>query len=241
MAFSIPFLRLRKHIELDVYTNHGGLHEGEFLGRANRNPHMSKCPLGDGKTRQSYQARPISISSCYGMREARKKSLFLRSWMDWELVHSNREVSCNGMVPDLLNLDENHTHQLNGFAERHGIKVIKCVPPFQVRCAEEVQFIMSQSPFSPQCLSYPSGVTSFKYQHGVNFFIYINEMLDARWNFKAGDDIVMFTPLSDRPLKITTHYSPETFDYLADKNKPLRDSNAFTLKIKSIKEKDMYN
>tara|TARA_R110000823_G_scaffold240259_1_gene365295 strand:- start:196 stop:921 length:726 start_codon:yes stop_codon:yes gene_type:complete len=240
MSFSMPFLRLRKHIELDVYTNHGGLHEGKFLGRANRNPAMSKCPLAEGKTNKSYKARPVSISSCYGVREARKKSLFLRSWIDWELVHNNREISCNAMVPDLLHIDENHTPQLNGFAEHHGIKVIKCVPPFQVKCSEDVQFIMSQSPFSPHCLSFPSGITSFKHQHAVNFFIYINEMLDARWGFNTGDDIVMFTPLSDRPLKVINHYSPETFNYLSEKNAPLRDSNAFTLKIKSIKNMSGY-
>lgn len=234
MSLKLPFLTLRRHIELDVYTKHGGVHEGRFFGKPERNSHMAQPPLAEGKSSKSFQARPVSISSCYGILEARKRGVFLKSWTDWELTINNNEVSCNAQMPDLLHIDDNHTPQGNGFAEKHSLKIIKCIPPFQVKCEEDVHFVMSQSPFSPQCLSFPSGVTSFKHQHAVNFFMYLNSVMNARWNFKAGEDIMMFVPLSDRPLKVNNHYDPDTYAYLSEVNTPLRDRFAFSLKRKSL-------
>lgn len=234
----MPFLTLRRHIELNVYTQHGGIHDKGFLDKPSQSPHMKKPKIFDSWKTGYFPVMQVSISTCFGLIEIQRRSMALKSWMDWEMSLTSGGVSHNEMNQGLIHLDMSHTGQTNGFADRHGVEVVKVCPPFSVECREDVDFIMSQSPFSPQCLSYIGGVTNFKFQHAINFFIYLARDRPGKWQFNSGDDLVNFTPLSDRPLKIMHHYDKEYYEYLQHKTLPLTKHNSFQKRRKAHNVKE---
>lgn len=219
MLFSIPFLTLRKHIELDVYTHHAAVKESNPI---------------KVRSKSNYMKRPVdaipnsaSMSSCYGYVELLKRSAILHSWMDWDMiVFEDGIVSTMSAIPTSINLF-NHTHLASEFAKSKNVTIVKCDPSIKVECKEDISFVLSAPPFPLQKIGMPSGILDFKHQHDINFFMYIEGSTAGKWEFKLGDQLVALTAMSDRPLNVRTHYDKAHYNYLCERSVPLTKNCAY--------------
>lgn len=232
----IPFLTLRRHIELNVYTFHAGL-DFRFLDRCERSSYM-KNPDNSAKSKKIFNRKDISISTCYGLIELQKRSLALKAWQDFEFTMKDGIMHSECMDPDLLWWTDGHTPQTNGFSERHGITVVKLDSPYHVECTEDIDFVMTPSPFGHQCVSFVGGITNYKYQHATSMFAYFKRSENGRWLFNAGDDMVNITPMSDRPLKVNHHLDKDYHAILGQKHAPLSVTSSFLKRRKADQEKN---
>ncbi len=231
----IPFLTLRRHIELNVYTFHAAL-DFSFLDRCERSSYMRR-PGSAANSKKIFNRNDISISTCYGLIELQKKSLAFKAWQDFEFTMKDGVVNFDCVNPDLFLWTDSHTSQTNGFSERHGLTVVKIESPYYVECTEDIDFVMTPSPFGHQCLCYVGGITNYKYQHATSMFAYFKRSEDGRWRFNAGDDMVNITPMSDRPLKVIHHFDKDYHAMLGQKMNPLTVTNSFLKRRKADQEK----
>lgn len=232
----IPFLTLRRHIELNVYTFHAGL-DFRYLDRCERSPYM-QSPQIASKMRKRFDPNSITFSSCYGLLELQKRSLALKAWQDFEFTMEDGNINLECMEAQLMRWTGGHTDQTNGFAERHGLVIAKIDSPYFIECAEDIDFVMSASPFGHQCFCYVGGVTNYKYQHATNIFAYFKKSQNGRWLFNAGDDMVNITPMSDRPLKVNHHLDMDYHKLLGEKMRPLSATHSFLKRRKADRGKN---
>jgi len=232
----IPYLTLRRHIELNVYKNHAAISD-DYLNRCMKSPHM-KSPDSATRVRKQFSLDDVSISTCYGLIELQKRSLALKAWQDFEFTMMNGAMDLQSAAPELFYWTDGHTHRTNGFSEKHGITVAKIESPFLVECKEDIDFVMTPSPMGYQCVSFVGGITNYKYQHATSMFAYFKRDENGRWLFKAGDDMVNITPMSDRPLKVNHHLDKKYYETLQQKSRPMSVTNSFLKRRKADQEKN---
>ena len=200
----LPFLTRRRHIELFVYPAVPELMDMRYIDATS-------------KSKKTWMNRKVhadsSVSSCYGLIEMQKKSVTVQSWLDviykwdgnnWAYEITDRNLSFADIHPE---------QQTNGWGKKHGIDVLKVMPPYFAECSEDIDFILSASPFSHANFCIPSGLVSFKYTHDFNFFIYFHRDHPVENFVKAGDNLVNYTPMSDRPVKVHEIWSPEKINF----------------------------
>lgn len=225
MNINLPFLTLRKHIELDVYTDHAAVHEAKPIRVRSKSAYMQKDADG-GR---------VNMSSCYGFIELLKRSAVMHSWMDWEmLLLEDKRVMLNFSGPESLGV-EDHTDNAPNFASKEGLRIIRISPSIKVQCKEDIPFMLSPPAFLKSNLSMPSGVTDFKHQHAINFFVYLDDTSTGEWTFNQQDQMLAITAMSERPLKINCHYDKAHYLYLHETSVPMTKKNGYIKKKRIMK------
>ena len=224
----LPFITQRKHIEICVYSSHGAVHEASPISHSAKSQFMGM---------EKNQAPRSSVSSCYGFMELAKRGALLKSWMDWKLVLlENGQVSHVSCQPSQLSV-LNETRLAQSFSDRKQRTIIKVAPPIKVECKESIPFVVSAAPFFPHSLAMPSGVTDFKHQHELNFFFYADSNQAKSWDFSEGDELLVATPLSDRPIKVINLYDKAHYSFLHEKGAPMHMHHSYRKKMKRFVEK----
>lgn len=225
MSFGLPFLTLRRHIELCVYTQHAAVHEAQPVRVRSKSQYM-------GRHKEGTRAM---VSGCYGFIELLKRSAILHSWMDWDLLLiEGKTPAFQASLPSSLSVDD-HTGNAPSFAAKGRFHIVKVSPSIKVQCQEDIPFVFSAPPFLGQKLSIPSGITDFKYQFCPNFFAYLDSSSKEPWSFKQGDQMLAITAMSDRPLKVHNHYNPKKYLYLHESSAPLSQNNTYIKHRKIMK------
>lgn len=150
------------------------------------------------------------LTSCYGMIETQKKSLTLTAWTDMEVRLTPQELTFSTVVDDQVHLTP-HTEQAPAFCQSKNMSIFKVTAPLFVRCKEDVQFVVCQTPFNFVDFHLPSGVVSFKHQQALNIFLYVPRSVSRTitWNF--GEALLNIFPLSERKVKIKYIYDTDLF------------------------------
>lgn len=151
------------------------------------------------------------ITSCYGMIETQKNSLTLKCWTDMDIELTPSSLNFTTVVEDQVRL-QSHQEQAQRFCQEKGMTIFKINVPLFVRCKEDVQFAVCNSPFNFLDFQIPSGIVSFKYQQALNIFLYVpkNTSRNLFWNFD--DALLTLYPLSDRKVKIKYIWDTELFN-----------------------------
>jgi len=229
MKLKLPNFIRSPYIDLHVYTDNAAVYDLTFIDIA-------------GKTKKEFMKRTLknagkpNISGCPGFIEMQKRSVQLKSWVEWDFGVQEGKISFNSANHSLTNLHLHEPQQTNGWAEKNNIDVVKVVPPFLAECEEEVNFMITPSPFMHQNIYIPSGITSFKHKHSLAFFMYVHKSFDYSVDVKLNDNLVNYTPLSDRKVKVHNHYDKDKFNYLVEKATDMTHELNFAKKEKVRKE-----
>lgn len=148
------------------------------------------------------------ITSCYGMIETQKKSLTLKSWTDMEVTLTPEQLTFSTVLDDQVSLQP-HTYQASSFCQSKNMTIFKITAPLFVRCKEDIQFVLCQTPFNFLDFHLPSGVVSFKYQQGLNIFIYVPKNIDRKITWQFDEALINIFPLSERKVKLKYIYDNE--------------------------------
>lgn len=170
------------------------------------------CHTGKDKKdcmRPTKHNRP-DFTSCYGMIETQKKSLTLKSWTDMEVTLTPDELRFSTVVDDQVKLDL-HTKHAPDFCKSKNMSIFKITSPVFIRCKEDVQFVVCQTPFNFLDFQIPSGIVQFKYQQALNIFMYVpkGEHRNISWNF--GEPLLNIFPISDRRVKLKHTYDTDLY------------------------------
>jgi len=217
MKLKLPFLTLRKHIELEVYCSSPALDKMKFFDLSSR---FKKQHMKPEKGKRS-------IATCHGFIEMQRHSVCLQSWMDWSMEITEENIHFKSAEPKFLETDTSHTNMTNGWADKHNLIVVKVHVPFVVYSKDDVDFVMAPSPFMHHNLHMPSGMVNFHHTRFLNFFIYLHKDYKRVWEFEMGDNLLNFAPMSDRPLKVHNLYDKDKFDYYTEDTLHLTNSNGF--------------
>jgi len=208
MKLKMPFVTVNRFIDLHVYYRHAALDGYNFIdAEAKIKKIQMKLPKKEIKT----------ISTCTGLIEMQKRSVCLRSWQDWSIEINDEDINVHTTQKDLFDCDF-HTHeQSNGWGEKHGINILKIAPPFAVECEENINWLLSGSPFSHQNFHIPSGLLNFKENASANFFIYLHKGDKKIVKMKLNDHLVNYTPMCDRRVRVHNHFDIPKYEYLIER------------------------
>ena len=223
----MPFITTNKHIDLHVYCGHSVFHNLGFMDMTHKTKikHM-KRPKEPKKT----------MASCYGLIEMQKNSVTLKSWQDWNIEVGEENVQINPLNFNLMSWNLHERVQSNGWGDKNNIDILKVDSPFMLECEEDINWVLSCSPFCKQNLHIPSGLVNFKYLPNLNFFLYLHRDNPSSITFTAGDSIACITPMSGKKVKVHNHYDNEKWKYLFDKGADIMSSDQHYRKKQLYKE-----
>jgi hypothetical protein len=224
MKLKMPFITTSKYIDVHVYVDHPALDKCKFIDVTHRVKKKQMDPLKDSREKPN-------ISTCSSFVSLQKKSFTLMSWQDWILERGLGGTYTTDTTAPNLFYSEYHSHaSSNGWSEKNNMQIIKIVPPFRIQTEEDIDWVLSYSPFAHQNLHIPSGIVNFKYTYDANFFIYNHNTNTGDVIFKAGDSILNYVPLSERRVKVHQHLDAEKYNYLLNVNQPLCMRNSYIKK-----------
>jgi hypothetical protein len=199
----------KKKVVLHCYTDNQTLYDFLAPEKANKfYPQWWK----DLEASYKEHRTPVPVATmkgCRGFIELYRNSIVLPMWSDL-MVHVG-DLKSKALTHAIMNTPTTaHPVQQRGAwlpAKNYGHA--KFDNPWIFHCDEPVQFMMS-SPFynldKPEDLMIPPGILDFKYQQGAN----VNMLFDYREQardviIKAGDPVMMLTPLTEREVVIVKH------------------------------------
>lgn len=151
------------------------------------------------------------LGLCYGFVELQKKSLVVRSWQDWSIKIGDNQVEFSPSDPSHFSFQD-HTQHAVDMCNKNNMYIMKIEVPIAVRCPEDIDFILTPSPFMYKDIGMASGVCNFKYQDSCNLFLYIPRLEDTRIiEFNLGDPLFHIVPLADRKIKHLATYDDGLF------------------------------
>ena len=224
MKLKLPNFIRSKHIDLHVYSHHASTQDCGFVSIM-------------GRTKKDFM-RPTeyaSIATCRGFVEMQRRSVQLKSWQEFGYNVTNGMTTFEGGNPEVTQVLLHSPEHSNGFAEKHNLQIFKITPPFRAQCEEEVDFVMTPSPFLYQNVCIPSGITNFKYNHSLAMFLYVHKNINTTVKFNLNDSIVCFTPMSDRRVKVHNHYDKTKHNELVERSMQSVTNNSYA-KVKKVRK-----
>lgn len=224
MKLKLPNFIRNKHIDLHVYSNHASSQDCGFVSIM-------------GRTKRDFM-RPTklaSMSTCRGFVEMQRRGVQLKAWQEFSWSINDGITNFDGVNPDITHILYHNPQDSNGFAEKNNLQIFKITPPFRVQCDEDVDWVMTPSPFMTQNVHMPSGITNFKYSHSIAVFVYIHKESNHPVLFKAGDSMAAFVPMSDRKVKVHNHYDKAKHQELVERALQGVSSNSYS-KVRKIRK-----
>jgi hypothetical protein len=161
------------------------------------------------------QVQFSTMKKCTGVIEIFKSGFIIPLWSDLALTLKNTEGagSYGYQFADNTSVIEAHpTKQYEGFTDKHTLQHLKLVTPWRLREKTGVKFVCMQPTWSLQNLNSDitilPGISDFKYQDSTNIQMlvrYPTYNLTTSLLINVGTPMVHMIPMSDRPIKITTH------------------------------------
>lgn len=166
------------------------------------------------------------ISTCFGLIELQKTSITVKAWQEIEVVKTNEKISFFPVEEEYFGM-EVHTSQSNGMAEKEGIEIVKLMPPIAMQCNEDINFLITPTPFAYHPVNIISGIINLKYNHQINCFMYFKRNSEFQYTFEALTPMYHLVPMSDRPLKLNFIYDDEKFNKIRRKYSMWRKNSMF--------------
>lgn len=222
MIMKIPFLTLRKHIEVTCYTKYKNTAE---LAPCTITGRGAMSGVGNVKEDDS------SFRTCYGFVRAFKKSFTVHSWCEMAVQSTDTDVQYFFPRPEVNSVE---FHQTDLAWRPNNVFVSKLISPWALVSNADVDFAVTHHILNTSGMIIPSGVVNFKHVNKLQIFNYVPQNVQYKVGFNS--PLVSIFPLSDRPLRVQSVFDPDAFARIDRQNDMKPFFKAAGLKAQRMRE-----
>jgi hypothetical protein len=186
-----------------------------------------------------------TIKSCVGLNNFFANGVTIPLWSDLA-VNINLEKSLYRWQfgDNCTTVGRHATEQLGGYLDPSKYVHFKIDSPWSFECEEDINWMWVQNTWTfkePSDIIISPGIIDFKYQSTTNINMFFNlPTNDTTKNIMlyAGQPMVNIVPMSERKVKIHTHFlNKDEWENRKSKNSPRVFLNGFYNKSKEISKK----
>lgn len=217
MRLKMPFLTLRKHIDVFCYTNFHLVQKTAPITTTGR--------VG-AKTIETVKSDHASFRTCYGFIKTFKHSFTVPAWCEFNVEATPEQCSYHFPNPQ-VNRVEFHQEDLSWRPD--DIYISKMLAPWAVETKENIDFVIASHALNTTGMHIPTGITNFLQAHHMHIFNYVPKSCSYHVPFKT--PLVSVFPLSDRPLAVHSCFDSEKHGRMTfvDDNKAFFKASALKL------------
>ena len=224
MIMKLPFLTLRRHIEVACYTKYKNVAE---LAPCTT---MGRGPMADV---ENVKQDDSSFRTCYGFVRAFKKSLTVHSWCEIAVQSTEADVHYAFPRPEINSVE---FHQSDLAWRPSDVFVSKLISPWALVSDTDVDFVVAHHILNTSGMIVPSGIVNFKNVNKLQIFNYIPKNVEYKIGFNT--PLVSIFPLSDKPLHVRSIFDQDAFDKIDRQNDMKPFFKASGLKAQRLREMD---
>lgn len=239
----ISFLFKKKYIYVDCFTNSPNIAELYTIKKS-----FNYVPDWWRNLGSSYfQIHEISkmpferatMKSCVGFLELYKSGFIIPLWTDIDIFCTQDLYRWHSKDTTLLISNHDSREHNNTFESYHHMKL---QTPWMVRETTGIKFLWtpctwSQLEDAADVKILPAAL-DFKYQHTTNIQCFVPKS-DRTIRLSAGMPLVQVIPMSEKPLKITTHVLDSVeFEKLSKRSRPHKFVGGYLYKKRRMKENE---
>jgi hypothetical protein len=177
-----------------------------------------------------------TMKSCSGFNSLFKKGITIPLWTDMAIKINQLNVDVK-LSSEETALGSHSYSQMEGSYPVQKYALIKIMSPWLLNCKENISFNFIQNTwnfYNMDDIIIPPGIVDYKYQTITNINFFVNKEKNRNLLINAGQPMVNIIPLTDKKIKIHTHFISDS-DFLKKSSRNSQTSfNNVLSKIKKI-------
>jgi len=182
-----------------------------------------------------------TMKGCIGFNSFFNQGITIPLWSDFSFIKSNGGPTFYEFSDKKTEFDQHQFHQMEGYLNEKEYEHLKIISPWVFSTKQEIKWCWIQNTWALNELkefTIPPAVVDYKYNNytHINMFIHKNTN-KSKFLISAGTPLINLIPMSDKKVKIHTHYDPDRFDAVQQLNTRFSYTKFYNKKKKLTKEK----